>query len=319
MPDIVALGEPMAEFAAERRGRLSTVSRFRRGWGGDTSNFIVAAARLGSACGYVTRLGADEFGRSFFDLWLAEGVDASRVIVDPAGFTGVYFIALRDDGGHDFTYYRAGSAASRLHPDDLDPAYLGEARVFHTSGISQAISDSSRAAVDAAIKMAKAGGALISYDVNLRPKLWPPAEARAAIEATMARADLVFLSTEDATHLYGDEPAAVAVERVLAMGPRLVVLKQGEHGCLIASAAGERMSVPAWQVEVLDATGAGDAFAAAFLTEWLRGISLERVGQFANAVGALTAGGIGSVHPLPTRARVEEFMSGAERWVPPAG
>lgn len=312
MPDIISLGEPMVEFAAEQRGRLGTVTRFRRGWGGDTSNFIVAAARLGNDCGYITRLGGDEFGRSFLELWLAEGVDASRVIVDRDGFTAVYFIAYRDDGGHDFTYYRKGSAASRLHPDDLDPAYLGRARVFHTSGISQAISESSQATVEAAIEMARAGGALISYDVNLRPRLWPPEAARAIIEATMAVADLVFVSTEDATHLYGDEPEATVVERVLLSGPRLVVLKQGERGCLITSATGERAHVPAWQVDVLDATGAGDAFAAAFLTEWLRGGSLERAGRFANAVGALTARGLGAVYPLPTRTQVEEFISGAE-------
>lgn len=312
MAEIVALGEPLVEFAAEQRGRLSTVRSFRRGWGGDTSNFAVAAARLGSSVGYITRLGDDEFGRSFLNLWRTEGVDASRVIIDPNGFTGVYFISLREDGGHDFTYYRAGSATTRLQPSDLDPAYFAGARVFHTSGISQGISESSRAAVESAIDLAKDRGALISYDVNFRPKLWAIPLARIAIEAAIARTDIVFLSTEDAGYLYGPTPAEGVVDRVLAGGPRLVVLKQGADGCLVASAEGERIPVPAWRVEAIDTTGAGDAFSAGFVNAWLRGLPLERAGRFANAVGALTASGLGAVTPIPNQSEVELFMSRME-------
>lgn len=309
MPDIVALGEPMAEFTGEEHGRLSTVRAFRRGYGGDTSNFVVAAARLGAQAGYITRVGGDEFGSAFLSLWRSEGVDVSQVKVDPEGFTGVYFIALCADGGHEFTYYRHGSAASRITPADLDPTYLHGARLFHTSGISQAISESCRQTVDAAITAARDQGALVSYDLNIRPGLWPPAVARTVVEGTIPRADLVFLSEEDVGHLYGGAPPDEVMAILLAAGPRLVVLKQGEGGCLILSAEGERIWVPAWPVDVVDTTGAGDAFAAAFAVEWLRGASLEQAGRFANAVGALTAAGLGAVAPIPTRAHVEEFMA----------
>ncbi|MBI3975891.1 MAG: sugar kinase [Armatimonadetes bacterium] len=308
MADLIALGEPMVEFAATERGRLSQVATFHRGWGGDTSNLAVAAARLGASVGYITRLGGDEFGRSFLTLWAQEGVDASRVLVDPAAFTGVYFIALAEDGSHDFTYYRAGSAASRLRPEDIDAAYLAAARVFHTSGITQATSDSAQAAVDRAIEVARAHGVTVSYDLNIRPRLRPLAELGAVVEATLRRADIIFLSLEDAAHLYGDLPAEAVVERMLAPGPRLAVLKLGAQGCLIASAEGIRIRLPAWPVEPVDATGAGDAFDAAFLVEWLRGQPLEEAGRFANAVGALTARGLGAVGPLPRRGEVEAFM-----------
>lgn len=312
MAEIIALGEPLVEFAAEQRGRLSTVTSFRRGWGGDTSNFVVAAARMGVSTGYITRLGGDEFGRSFLDLWRKEGVDTSRVILVPDGFTGIYFIALRETGEHDFTYYRSGSAASRLQPGDLDPAYFTEARIFHTTGISQALSDATRATVDAAVDLAKSRGVLVSYDANVRPKLWPLAMARATIIATIDRADIVFLSTEDAGYIYGEVRDEDVVEQVLAGGPRLVVLKQGARGCRIGTVEGARSSVPAWRVQVLDTTGTGDAFDAAFLIEWIRGSSLEQAGRFANAVGALTSTGLGAVHPIPTRADVEEFMAQTE-------
>lgn len=308
----------MVEFAAEERGRLGAVRTFRRGWGGDASNFAVACARLGSSCGYITRIGGDEFGRSFLALWEREGVEISRVIVDPEGFTGVYFIAVRDDGGHDFTYYRAGSAASRLQPKDLDPGYLHQARVFHTSSISQAISESTLATVDAAIELVARAGGFVSYDANIRPRLWPLHVARRVVESTFTRARLVFLSTEDAAHLYGEADPHAVIDRVLAFGPQLVVLTQGVQGCLVASEA-VRLQIPAWEVEVVDATGAGDAFAAGFVVAWLEGRPLEQAGRFANAAGALTTMGLGAVEPIPHRARVEAFLASQEAGIKQKG
>lgn len=309
MPEILALGEPMVEFAGEQPGRLGTARTFRLGFGGDTSNFIVTAARLGWTTGYITRVGGDEFGRALRDLWCAEGVDVSRVVVEPDGFTGIYFITFRTEGGHDFTYQRTGSAASHMTPSDLDAVYLRSARVFHASGISQAISESCRATVEAAIAMAKAGGGAFSYDLNIRPQLWPPPMARAVVEATIPRADIVFLSTEDAIHLYGDEAADAIIARILAKGPGVVVMKQGAAGCEIASAEGSRIRVPGFAVKTVDTTGAGDAFAAAFVAEWLRDAPLEQAGRFANAVGALTTTGLGAVAPIPTRPQVEAFLA----------
>lgn len=309
MPDLIALGEPMVEFAAEDRGGLGQAAVFRRGWGGDTSNVAVAAVRLGTSAGYVTRLGPDEFGRSFLDLWEQEGVDASHVVVDPEGFTGIYFIALDAEGRHDFTYYRAASAASRLHPGDIDPNYLATARIFHTSGITQAISDSAQATAEAAMLAARRLGVAVSYDLNIRPKLRPLPQLNPVIMAAVEHADVVLLSAEDAGHLFGSLPQDAVVEELLGKGPRLVVLKQGADGCLIGSADGVRVRQAGWPARPVDTTGAGDAFDAAFLVEWMRGMPLDECGRFANAVGALAAGGLGAVAPLPTRARVEAFMA----------
>lgn len=312
MPDIVALGEPLIEFVALERGRLGQVATFRRGWGGDTSNFIIAAARVGASCGYLTRVGGDEFGKSFLALWNREGVDASSVIVEPDGFTGIYFIALAEDGSHEFTYYRAGSAASRLHANDINPAYLTRAKILHTSGISQAISPNAAATADAAIALAKQQHLTISYDANVRPKLRPIASLRATFGTVLRSVDIVFLSTEDADHLYGISPPDEVVAQVLAGGPRLAVLKQGDAGCLIASGDGTRLQVPGWSIPLVDATGAGDAFDAAFLVEWARGVPLDQAGRFANAVGALTATGLGAVSAIPMRVQVEQFMAERE-------
>ena len=308
MLDIVALGEPMAEFAALEYGSLDEAFTFRRGWGGDTSNVVVAAARLGASAGYITRVGDDAFGRSLVRLWQQEGVDTSRVVVDREAFTGVYFIA-RTPEGHSFTYYRQGSAASRLRAEDVDPEYVSRARVFHTSGITQAISPTARQAAAAALEIARRAGVLVSYDLNLRPRLAPVDALRSMVADAVPRADIVFLSEEDAAHLDGRRSPREVAEDLRARGPRVVVLKQGAAGCLVVTGDGRSTAVPSWPVEVVDATGAGDAFDAGFLVEWLRGAPPEAAAEVATAVGALTAAGLGAVAPLPARADVQRFMA----------
>jgi 2-dehydro-3-deoxygluconokinase len=320
--DIVAFGEPLVEFTAEERGPLGATRTFRRGWGGDTSNAAVAAARLGVSVGYVTRLGSDEFGRSFLELWRAEGVDTTRVVVDPEAFTGVYFVAFEHDGAHDFTYYRQRSAASGLRTADLDPDYIAGSRILHTSGITQAISDSSRAATHEGIAAARAKGVAISYDANIRPKLAPLATLRETFESTVSLADIVFVSDEDLRHLYGEVPLDRSVGAILGRGPRLVVVKAGARGCLVASADGRRDTVPAFSVRPVDTTGAGDAFDAGFLVRWLEGGPPKEAAEFANAVAGLTTSGLGAVGPLPTRSRVQRFLEAEGRamsQVGPAG
>ncbi|MEP6657279.1 MAG: PfkB family carbohydrate kinase, partial [Betaproteobacteria bacterium] len=142
--DIVALGEPMVEF---NQVRAASADHFLRGVGGDTSNMVIAAARLGRALtpplrvGYVTRVGDDAFGRQLLALWRSEGVDITGVETDAEAATGVYFVT-HGEHGHEFSYLRAGSAAARMRPAGLPEALIRRARVLHISGISQAISQS---------------------------------------------------------------------------------------------------------------------------------------------------------------------------------
>ena len=121
MPDLIAVGEPLVEMAAESAGRLGDVDRFRCGWGGDTANFVLAAARLGGACGYVTRVGQDAFGRAFVAMLEKHGVDARHVISDEEHHTGLYFVTYSEERKHRFDYVRRGSAASHLAGTDIDP------------------------------------------------------------------------------------------------------------------------------------------------------------------------------------------------------
>ncbi|HEX2032166.1 MAG TPA: sugar kinase [Actinomycetota bacterium] len=308
MPDILAIGEPLVELAAEEAGPLEQVRRFRRGWGGDTFNCVVSAARLGASAGYQTRVGDDPFGRAFLAFCRDEGIDASPSRIDPTSYTGLYLIAFHG-GRHGFTYYRRGSAASHLHPVDIDPDRIAQARVLHTSGITQAISDTAHAAVAEAVEAARRHGVLVSYDANLRPALRPVAFLRAVFEASVPQADVVFMSLDDVVHLYGAVAPEEAGRRVLDLGAGAVVVKQGQDGCLVGSEEEGFATCPPWPVDVVDPSGGGDAFAGAFLVEWaLGGASLQDAGRFANAVGALAVAGLGAVAPIPGRRKVEEFI-----------
>ncbi len=297
-PKVVGFGEPMVEFCATDVGRLSGVESFKRGWGGDTSNFAVSAARQGLSVGHVCRLGCDEFGKSFMDLWTAEGMDTSRVIVEKNAWTAIYIISLMEGGGHDFTYYRAGSAASRYTVDDLDLDYISNAKAFHTSGISLAISKTVREATLEALRVSRESDGFNSFDVNMRAKLWDLETARSTLAKAFSLSDVVYASMDDMETLYGLTDMEQAAKYIRKLGVDTVVIKHGGKGCYVSTDE-KSFTSPGYKIEVVDSTGAGDAFDGAWVKGALEGWEPEKTASFSNAVGALTATGLGAVAPIP--------------------
>ena len=293
---IVSIGEPMAEFTRQPDGR------FLQGVGGDTSNLAIAAARQGAHVGMVTRLGQDWFGDEIDALWAREGVDSRAVVRDPAAPTAAYFIDP-DPAGRAFTYFRAGSAASKLGPDDLPVDALSVAKVVHLSGITQAISASSCDAGFRAIEIARAAGVDVSYDTNLRLGLWPLDRARAVIHAAISRSTIALPSLDDSRLLTGIEDSHDIALFYKSLGPRIVALKCGADGVVLAF--GDTVSrIPPFKVDAVDSTGAGDAFGGAFLTRLVAGDPPLEAARYANIVAALTTTGHGAVPAIPSAADV---------------
>ena len=296
---ILALGEPMVEF---NQTGAEDGSLYLQGFGGDTSNFAIAAARQGASVGYVSALGDDVYGGMLRNLWRAEGVDDRLVLTDPKAFTAVYFVT-HAAGGHHFSFFRRGSAASRLGPARLPRAAIGQASVLHLSGISLAISKTACDAGLAAIDVARDAGALVSFDTNLRLKLWPVARARRTINAAIARSDICLPSLDDMTTLTGlVEPEAV-VDHCLALGARTVALKMGAEGAWIAD-AGRRVRIAPHRCRPVDATGAGDVFGGAFVARLVAGDDPESAGRYAAVAAALSTEGYGAVAPIPHAKQV---------------
>jgi len=302
--DIVGLGEAMIEFNAARATDACT---WLQGFGGDTSNAIVAAARLGARTGYVTRVGDDAFGRRLVELWREEGVATDAVDVDSERPTGVYFVS-HGAQGHEFSYLRQGSAASAMTPAGLPRDVLRATRMLHLSAISQAISTSACDACFAAIEIARRGGASIAYDTNLRLKLWPLARAKAVIFATLRCADYALPSHDDARLLFGDEAPIGIVAACHALGARVVVLKLGPGGCLVSD--GTRTErVEGHRVSSIDATGAGDCFDGAFEARIAAGDDPFAAARYANGAAAVATTGYGAVAPLPRPDDVRRLVA----------
>ena len=305
--DVIALGEPLIEFNQTRPGEQA----YLQGFGGDTSNMIVAAARQGARAAYVTRLGEDAFGRMFLDLWRAESVDTSGVALDASAPTGVYFVT-HDARGHVFSYLRAGSAASRMRPADLPLELIRSSRFVHASGISMAISAGAADSVLAAFDAARAAGVRVAFDPNLRLALWPLPRARALIGAAAAMADYLFPSIEDAEALSGLRDADAIVDWAHRLGAKAVMLKLGAEGALVSDGA-RRERIAGHGVKAVDATGAGDCFCGACLARLAAGDSLWDAARFANAAAALSSTGFGAVAPLPRPDAVNALLAEANR------
>ena len=309
--DVLTLGEPMIEFNQTAPGRPG----FLQGFGGDTSNAAVAAARTGARAGHLTRIGDDAFGRMLLELWRTEGVCTEGVAVDPAAHTAVYFVT-HGPRGHAFSYLRAGSAASRMRPDDVPLGLVRDARIVQASGISLAISTGACDAVLHAFDAARSAGATVALDSNLRLGLWPLARARATIGAAVAMADLFFPSLDDARALSGLEEPDAIVDWSHRLGAKAVLLKLGADGVL-ASDGTRRERIAGHRVDAVDATGAGDCFCGACLARLAAGDSLWEAARYANAAAALSTTGFGAVGPLPRPDAVRALL--ARDGVRPAG
>lgn len=304
-PEILAFGEPMYEFSKLKQ--VTGDGDFKSGFGGDVSNFAISAARQGAKVGMLCHLGDDMFAKEFISLWQSEGVSTENVVINPAAFTAVYFITY-DSQGHHFDFMRKGSAASLITPAQLPEAAIAGAKLLHVSGITHAISASSSDAVFAAIEIANNNQTLVSFDTNLRLKLWSKARARATIDATVGMSDICFPSVDEATLLTGiSEPQAI-IDYYLKLGAKLVVLKLGAEGA-IAATESERIQVAGNRVELVDATGAGDTFAGAFCHNYLAGKEIKYCLQYANMAAALSVMGYGAVSPIPRAAQVIERMA----------
>lgn len=302
MVEILALGECMVEFFCD--GPIAEAVTFTKSFGGDTLNTLAAASRLGSATGYLTRVGSDPFGAYLLEAWQRERIDTARVR-QVSGSNGVYFISLLAGGVREFTYYRTGSAATTMTPDDVPEEVFAGARLLHISGISQAISPSARATVLAAVQRARAAGVLVSYDPNYRPRLWSSEEdARAAFDEVLPYTNIILPSVpEELTVLIGAPTPEESIARLIDRGVETVAVKAGSAGAVVGTRnQPQPVTIPSFKVQAVDTTGAGDAFNGGFLHGLLTGLPPTA----AAALGVVTAGlkvrGRGAIASLPDRA-----------------
>jgi 2-dehydro-3-deoxygluconokinase len=293
------MGEPMVEFNEHAPGM------FQLGFGGDTSNCAITAARQGARVSYLTALGCDAFGDRLLVLWAQENVNAQHVLRDEAHSTAHYVVTHGDDG-HVFTYHRTGSAVSHMQAANLPRAYLQATKFLHVSAISQAISEQMCQSILGAIELARAGGAQVAYDTNLCLQLWPLERAQQLIHDALTRCDIAVPGYRGVVALTGLAKADDIVDSYLALGPSIVALSLGADGVLVAD-GGRREHIVGHAVSALDATAAGDTFDGAFLSLLAAGRDMFDAARYANAAAALSTTAYGAVASMPNRTQFKQF------------
>ncbi len=282
--EIIGLGECMIELYADQP--LGIATTLQKSYGGDVLNTLVHASRLGSRTAFISKVGNDPFGLGLLKTWQSEGVNTSQApLVD--GENGVYFISLLENGEREFTYRRANSAASQIMPSDLNAEFIASSRLILLSGITQAISSSAEATTLAAAQIAKKHGVLVAFDPNYRPKLWA---ARGGVQVAREAA-LELLPFVDV--LLPSAPTDLELLTQTQMQTvALVALKSGAEGVWI-----NKTHIPAQVVQVVDTTGAGDAWNAGFLHYWLKTQDPLQAAQAAHKVAAQKIQSRGAVPP----------------------
>ncbi len=308
MLDAVTFGETMVMMSPEESGSLKYVDRFSKNLGGSESNFAIGLARLGLRAGWISRLGGDSFGDYIESFIRGEGVCVQEVRRDRDHPTGLMVKERRELGESRVYYYRQNSAASMLGPDDLSESYISQARYLHLTGITPALSHSCREAVYRAIDVARRHGLKITFDPNLRLKLWDRDEMRKVILDITGRVDIVLPGFSEGEILFECDDPDQIITRFLDLGPKVVVLKTGAQGAVLAT-KDSRTHVPGIHLDrVIDPIGAGDGFAAGLVAGQIKGFTLVESVELANAVGAFAMTVRGDVEGLPTWDELQAFL-----------
>lgn len=299
---VACVGETMVLLAPSVPAPLAPDQSLTLSIGGAESNVATYLAEYGVASRWVSRVGDDPLGRIVVDRVASFGVDVSCVEVDPTMPTGVYFKETSERGTR-VLYYRSGSAATRLGPDALRTPAVTGADVLHLTGITPALSEGCRDLVEAALLSGAAGDRVVSFDVNWRPTLWSSHPGDVLLRLARA-ADLVFVGADEAGGLWGcsDHPAV----RALLPEPEILVVKDGAYGVSVFFGE-ESLFVPALKVDVVEVVGAGDAFAAGFITGLLRGLDPRgqaRLGHLTAASALRVSGDHGDLQPEGDRQRL---------------
>ena len=297
--DIISIGECMIEMFCE--GPLATTDTYTRTFAGDTMNMLVAASRLGAKTGYVTHVGNDPFQDFLTEAWRSEGIDL-RCATPLDRPNGLYFISILPGGEREFTYYRAGSAASFLEPADIDPDYIGSAKVVYASGITQAISKTSRAAVLEAFRIARERNVTTAFDTNLRLGLWSLEEAREALDEIIPHVDILLPSApEESASLFDTDDARAVIERARERGVAMVAVKCGAEGAVLGLDDGIH-EISAYVPErVSDTSGAGDVFNGGLLYGITQGMGAVESARLGTVMAGLKVRGRGATYSIPSR------------------
>lgn len=313
--EVFTFGETMVLFQPEQMLPLEYIHQFPKKIGGAESNVAIGLTRLGHSVTWFSKLGNDPFGRYVLKSIRGEGVDVASCLLTDEAPTGLLFKEQLSPEDMNVYYYRKGSAASLMQPEELDAGAIAAARILHISGITPALSDSAFATVMEAIEIAKRNGTMIVFDPNLRLKLWSAEQAKKTFNDIAASADVILPGLDEGQLMTAETDVEAVAEALAGDSDKIIVIKLGDQGAYLHSKE-QKAYIEGFPVNrIVDPVGAGDGFAAGVISGLLREEPLEQAVRRANAIGAMVVGVSGDIEGLPTFEAVERFMkpAGANR------
>lgn len=315
MIDLVTIGETMAAMAPQEVGSLKYLNNFSKYIAGAESNVAIGVKRLGFNSGWISKLGKDPLGDYVEFFVRGEGVDVSQVKRDAKHRTGLMIKEMHTTKEPKIFYYRDNSAASYLNKEDINADYIKKAKHLHLTGITPALSQSAQAAFFEALRVAKENNLKISFDPNLRLKLWDSIEKmRKVMLEIIPQVNVLLPGIEEGEILLGlSDPEEIIKGFYEMMDPgSLIVLKIGSKGALYYQGDQIKHVDPYCVDNIVDLIGAGDAFAAGLITGLLRELPIRKAVELANLVGALCITVKGDIEGLPTWEQVEVYQGKKE-------
>lgn len=297
--DVITIGDGMIAMCPIQKGPIIFSNTFERKIGGAEFNVAIGCSRLGLKSGWISRLGNDDFGKYILKTVRGEDVDTSEVKLVDGYQTSVYFREVLSDGSSRSFYYREKSPTSTMNLEDLNEEYFKKAKILHITGVFPSINKNNQRVILEAVNLAKKLNLKVSFDPNIRLKMWTIKEAKNFIQRILPSVDILLIGDEEVELLLEDVNIEKAIKTFHSYGIETVIVKKGAKGA-IGSDGKNIYEVSAIKPKALvDTVGAGDGFAAGFLTALLKGETLENCVRFANAVGSLVVGVEGDNEGLP--------------------
>lgn len=297
--DVITIGDAMVAMCPKEKGPILFCNTFERKIGGAELNVAIGCSRLGLKSGWISRLGQDDFGKHILKTVRGEGIDTSQIELVEGYQTSVYFREVMANGDSRSFYYREKSPTSTMTAESLDENYFRNSKVLHITGVFPSINDNNKEILLKAVELAKKNNLLISFDPNIRLKMWTKSQAREFINKFLSEVDILLVGDEEISILIDEEDTNEAIKKFHDMGIDKVVVKRGAKGAIGSDGSNIYDLAAIKPKALIDTVGAGDGFAAGFLSAYLKGDSFEESIEFANAVGSLVVGIEGDNEGLP--------------------
>jgi len=303
--DIISIGDGLITFDPVSKGPMRFVNQFERKIGGAELNVLIGCARLGLKTGWISRLGKDEFGKHIVNTVRGEGIDVGEVFLEEGYPTSLNFKEVQESGSGKTFYYRHKSPTETITPDILPIGYIKSAKILHVTGVYPAINQNNRDVILKAIQIARENGVKVSFDPNIRLRLWTEEEARETIISYLPYVDYLLAGKEELELIFQTTQMETIIQELSHYSCEKVVMKDGENGASVLL-DGKWLHLQAPKVvKVVDTVGAGDGFDAGFLYGILQNWPIEKTLEFANTIGSMVVQVSGDNEGLPYLEEVQ--------------